>query len=213
MKILVIGNQIVFREKVVDQLKNQPGIKIIGEFDLSHDTAQKILAGKPDIILLDPGCLYTESFNLMKLVLAQQPEVSFVILSTQPSDEQFYEVMRHGARGYLARNDNKLTLLASLRALERGEAALSRNLVTKLLNEFIRLGKLVSDRRADMDINLLTYREIEVLKVLGQHASNRAIAEQLGISENTVRVHVSNILAKLRLRNRREASAFVRRID
>jgi len=139
----------------------------------------------------------------MKLVLAQQPEVSFVILSTQPSDEQFYEVIRHGARGYLARNDNKLTLLASLRALERGEAALSRNLVTKLLNEFIRLGKLVSDRRADMDINLLTYREMEVLKVLGEQASNRELAEQLGISENTVRVHVSNILAKLRLRNRR----------
>lgn len=212
MNIVVVGNQIAFRKRVIDRLRNQPGIEIVGESGIGSATAQKVQAWKPNIILLDPGSSWVDSIDLMKLVLAQQPEIAFVILSSQPSDEQFYEMIQYGARGYLSGSENWRTLLASLRAIERGEVALSRQLATKLLNEFIRLRKLVSDRIAQPDINRLTYREIEVLKVLAERGSNREIAAQLGISENTVRVHVSNILAKLNLRNRREASSFARRI-
>ncbi|HEX6305221.1 MAG TPA: response regulator transcription factor, partial [Anaerolineales bacterium] len=100
-------------------------------------------------------------------------------------------------------------LVLSLRAIKRGEAALSREMTHRLISEFQRLGKTYEYDRTDMDA--LTPRELEVLQLLSTDASNQEIADNLIIAENTVKVHVHNILEKLNVRNRREAGKFARR--
>lgn len=211
MKIMVIDNHLLFREGIVGLLKNQPDMEIVGQFDLGNEAVKRAIEMEPEIVLMDTSYLHAEGIKLMKLVLSEKPGISFLILNTQDSDEQFYEMISGGAKGYLPKNASKHMLLAALRALDRGEAVIPRNLVTKVLQEFARLGKLASEYRRDRDFSLLTSREMEILKILGIRPTNREIADQLGISENTVRVHVGSILEKLRLRNRREASEFARR--
>ncbi|MBI5839266.1 MAG: response regulator transcription factor [Chloroflexi bacterium] len=213
MNIMVIDNHILFREGVVSLLNKQRDMDIVGECDVSYLAVQKAMEWNPDIILMDTGLLYADGLGLMKQILSQRPKISFIILTAQDSDERFYEMIKNGAKGYLPKNINKPILLASLRALDRGEAVIPRTLVAKVLGEFTRLGKLVSKNNSEKDLSLLTYRELEVLKILRTRATNREIAEQLVISVNTVRVHVRNILEKLNMRNRREASDFAKRVD
>ena len=211
MKIMVIDNHLLFREGIVGLLKAQADMEIVGQYDLSNEAVKRAIELEPEIILLDTSFLHTEGIRIMKQILSEKPGIFFLILNTQDSDEQFYEMIGSGAKGYLPKNVSKQMLLAALRALDRGEAVIPRDLVTKVLQEFARLGKLASENHRDRDYSLLTHRELEILKILGIRATNREIAEQLGISENTVRVHVGSILEKLRLRNRREASEFARR--
>jgi len=211
MRIMVIDNNRLFREGIVALLISQDDMEVVGESDVSDDAIQKAIDIAPDIILMDTGLVHSVGINIMRQVLSRRPSILFVIITAQDADEQLYEVITNGARGYLLKNINKSMLLAALRALARGEAIIPRNLVTKILDEFTRMGKLTSYNDSDKDFSLLTYREMEILKKLEIRATNREIAEQLGISENTVRVHVGSILGKLRLRNRREASDFVKR--
>jgi DNA-binding NarL/FixJ family response regulator len=211
MKIMIIDNNRLFRESIIDLLISQCDMEVVGESDVTEDAVQQAFAASPDIILIDTGLHHAVGINIMKQILMRRPEILFINLTMQDTDEQFYEMISNGAKGYLLKNINKSTLLAALRALSRGEAIIPRNFVTKILEEFTRLGKLNSYNNYDKDFSLLTYREIEILKKLEIRATNREIAEQLGISENTVRVHVGSILGKLRLRNRREASDFAKR--
>jgi two-component system NarL family response regulator len=215
MKIMVVDNHTLFREGVVSLLESQSDMEVVATSDLGEQVIPLAVSSKPDIILLDFGQSYLEGIKLMKRLLSHDPEVSIIILAAQDSDEWFYDVIYNGAKGYLYKNITKSMLLVSLRALARGEAVISRSGVTRILSEFVRLGKMSINNQGtnqEKGIHLLTYREMEILKLLITRATNREIANQLSISENTVRVHVSSILDKLKLRNRREASAFAERI-
>jgi DNA-binding NarL/FixJ family response regulator len=211
MKIMIIDNNRLFREGIISLLASQRDMEVVGESDLSEDAIQIAINISPDIILMDTGLYHALGINIMKQIMLRMMNVLFVFFTSQVTDEQFYDAISNGAKGYLLKNINKSMLLASLRALDRGEAIIPRNFVAKILEEFTRLGKIASNNYPDRDFSLLTYREMEILKILKIRATNREIAEQLGISENTVRVHVGSILEKLHLRNRREASDFIKR--
>jgi DNA-binding NarL/FixJ family response regulator len=213
MKVFVIDDHVLFREGIASLLKTQDDMELVGESDMSDHAVQKAALEMPDIILMDVGNSHVEGVSLMKHILLRQPEISFMILAAHDSDDLLYDMIANGARGYLPKNITKSILLAALRALGRGEAVIPRGQVSKILDEFSRLGKLtVKENIQEKNFNLLTYRELEVLDLLVSRATNREIATKLSISENTVRVHVSNILEKLNLRSRREASLFAKQI-
>jgi len=136
-------------------------------------------------------------------ILANQPEVKIVFLTVHEEDDRLFAAIRSGAKGYLLKNVPVVKLLAFLRGIEHGEAAISPAMATRIFEEFSRLGTL--SRRESMESTELTSRELEVLQELVKGASNREIASRLVIAENTVKNHVHNILAKLKLRSRREA--------
>jgi len=117
--------------------------------------------------------------------------------------------MRAGAKGYLLKNRSVSKLLASLRALQRGEAAISRTMMARILEEF---AQPKTDTLPSPSLLIgLTSREIEVLRELANGITNQEIATRLYISENTVKNHLHNILEKLNLHNRREAIDFARK--
>jgi two-component system nitrate/nitrite response regulator NarL len=147
----------------------------------------------------------------MNFILSKQPGTSFLILSPDEDSDLMLEAIRSGAKGYLPKNVSRSVLLKSLQALQRGEIALSRLMTAEIALELHRMSK-VTLKNPDDTITALTYRELQVLRLLVNEASNSEIARQLFISDNTVRVHVHRILEKLRARNRREAARFAQRL-
>lgn len=210
MKIMVVDQHVLFREGLCSLLRDQSDMEVIGEAGSVQEAVETAANLGPDVILMEIGLSDGAGLEAMRTILSRQPDIAVVVLTTQESDELLLQALRLGAKGYLQKNTSTDILLASLRALERGEMAMSRRLMTKVVDEFSRTRSVRSNEHNELDA--LTYREVEVLSHLGLGVTNREIAERLFISENTVRVHVHNILDKLRVRNRREAGKLARRL-
>ena len=210
MKILIVDNHVLFREGLASLLDNQPDMQIIGEAKSASEGITQAFELKPDLVLIDVGSPKDEGLAAVKTMRIQNPDTQVVIIANHKSDELLFAALRAGATGFLLKNSSFENVIASIRALERGEAALSRSMTRRVVDEFARLcGDLSSIDQVDLD--KLTPRELDVLKLLTTDATNREIAESLFITENTVKIHVSNILEKLKLRNRREAANYARR--
>jgi len=209
MKILILDNHVLFREGLVSLLSGQRNMTVVGETSSASEAIEVVTDHNPDVILMDIHLPDEDGLEVIKIMLSKRPEVKIVVLTTSDSDKSLFSAIRCGAVGYLLKNIPMSKLVLSLRALDRGEAALSRRQTRRLINEFQRMGKLHNQNHFDIDV--LTPRELEVLSLLSTKATNQEIAETLTISENTVKVHVHNILDKLEFRNRYEAGNFARR--
>lgn len=210
MKILIIDNHVLFREGLASLLDSQPDMEVIGEAKSADDGVAETFELKPDLVLIDVISPKDESLLAVKSIHRQNPDIKVVILANHKSDDLLFAALRAGAMGYLLKNSSFENVIASLRALDRGEAALSRSMTRSVVEEFARLGGETTSHEQE-ELDKLTVREVDVLKLLTTDATNREIAENLFITENTVKIHVSNILEKLNLRNRREAANYARR--
>jgi two-component system nitrate/nitrite response regulator NarL len=206
LNILIVDNNVLFREGLTNLLEKEPGICVVGQVSSIVEAAEKVKSAAPDLALVDADLPDLEEYNGIRLLKALQPKMQVVLISTHESEDLLIYAIRNGARGYLPKNHSLSKFMASIRALERGEAVIPRAMVGRLVEEFSRLAS-----PGDQDgLGILTPREMEVLSELGRGRSNRQIAEHLDIAENTVKVHVHNILEKLNLHNRRQAARFAR---
>jgi len=138
-----------------------------------------------------------------KAILAQCPEINIIMLTIHDADEILLEAIRSGAKGYLMKNTTARNLIDSLRALTRGEVAISTEMTGRIMAELANEKKSLREESAVID--QLTARELEILREISNGATNKEIAEHLFISVNTVKNHVHEILEKLKVKNRREA--------
>lgn len=206
LKILIIDSNALFREGLSNLLQREPGIQVVGESESITGALPVLMDVEPDLALLDDEVLDLDYFNGIRLLRERRPQMQVLLLSMQASEDRLLSAVRNGARGYALKNHSMSTLMASIRAMERGEAVVPRAMVGRLLDEVTRLSNAFEP---DM-VGLLTPREVEVLRELSRGRSNREIANNLNIAENTVKVHVHNILEKLNLPNRRQAARFAR---
>lgn len=211
LRILVVDDHILFREGLVSLIGSQADLRVVGEAGSAEEALNRALELKPNIVLMDIGLPDGSGLEATRWILSHLPDTIVVMLTVYDSDDLLFEAIRAGARGYLLKSTPISKLLMSLRALRRGEAALSRTMTIKVLDEFTRLSRVAD--LTHTDIESLTAREIDVLRELATGATNREIADRLFIAENTVKNHVRKILDKLNLRNRREAARFARRHD
>ena len=209
MKVLIVDDHILFREGLVSLLDSQPDITVIGEAGCVQEAIAIARELEPDLILMDFGLPDGTGLDATQAILAERPDSKIVFLTVHEQDDRLFAAIRSGAKGYLLKNVPVSKLLDYLRGVERGEAAISPAMTNQILEEFAR-GGAARDPGPD-ELGELTSRELEVLRELATGASNQEIAERLVISENTVKVHVRNVLAKLDLRNRREAASYARR--
>jgi two-component system NarL family response regulator len=209
MRVLIVDDHILFREGLVGLLRSQPDMEVVGECGTVREAVEQAGRTKPDVVLMDFSLPDGTGVEATKEILTDQPETAVIFLTVHDNDERMILAMRSGARGYLLKNLSVSKLLASLRALERGEAAISRVMMAKVLEEFAQSTPPVSQEPSPLVG--LTSREIEVLQELADGITNQEIATRLYISENTVKNHIHNILEKLNLSNRREAIDFARK--
>jgi two-component system, NarL family, nitrate/nitrite response regulator NarL len=206
LKIIIIDNNVLFREGLTNLLQHEAGIQIVGDAGSISEALEKIRSVEPDVALVEAELPDMEDFNGIRLLRAKHPHMQVVLISAHASEEILIYAVRNGARGYLYKNCSLSKFMAAIHALERGEAVIPRGMVGRLLDEFTRLASPGEQE----GLGALTPREVDVLCELGRGRSNRQIAEHLEIAENTVKVHVHNILEKLNLRNRRQAARYAR---
>ena len=204
IRVLLVDDHDLFREGLAGIISAQPDMQVTGEANDGLEAFVKAQELKPDLILMDvqmPGLDGLEAARQIKQIL---PETIVVMLTVRDDDEKLFEALKNGAQGYLLKDIRSQSMLEMLRGAVRGEAALSPNMAGRVLSEFRRLSKGGLPEKEDD--GGLTEREQQVLLQASKGATDKEIAAALNISLNTVKTHMRNILAKLHVRTRREAT-------
>ena len=195
----------IFRDGLRSLLSTQ-GHDIVGEAKNGREAIDLARRLKPDLILMDVQMPEIDGLAATRTLTAELPDVKVIILTATEDDAKLFEAIKSGAQGYLLKNLEADDFFSMLDRASLGEPALTPNLARKLLHEFARPA---ADQH---DQNALTAREREVLELMVEGiTSNRRLAKRLGLSENTVKFHVRNILDKLRLHTRAEAVGYALR--
>jgi DNA-binding NarL/FixJ family response regulator len=206
VSVLIVDDQILFRQGLVGLLNSQPDFTVVGEAGSVEEATALNRRLRPHLILMDFSLPDGTGLDAIRAIMPAFPETKIVILTVHEEDERLFAAIRCGAKGYLLKNIRIEKLLAYLRGVTQGEVALTPDMVARVVDAFAR-GPQAPD---DDSCSELTPREQEILAALAQDATNSEIARRFVISENTVKNHVHNILAKLGLRNRREAMQYAR---
>ena len=204
-KILIIDDQILFREGLMSLLRSTPDFDMVGCAGSVFEGSEMAVLHKPDIILMDFSLPDGTGLDATRAILPRLPDCKIVFLTVYETDENLFAALRRGAKGYMLKNVSSTDLLSSLRALDRGEMAVSRKMMTTVMDEFSHTRSL--DSGNEKLLTKLSPREMEILQEIEAGATNLEIAEHLFLSVNTVKHHIRNILSKLELKNRREAAS------
>lgn len=207
-RVLVVDDHIMFREGLISLLCSTPDFKVVDQAGTMNEGIEKALLYKPDIILMDFSLPDGTGLEATRVILNQVPECKIVFLTVYETDENLLSAIRLGAKGYMLKNVSSSSLIASLRALEQGEIAMSRKMMSKAL-EYSRFA--MSSPSQDI-VSKLSPREIDILLELQTDTTNAEIARHLFLSENTVKHHIHNILDKLGIDNRRQAGIIARQL-
>lgn len=210
INILLVDDHILFREGMNSLLQGQPDITVVAQAGTAAEAVQYTVQHEPDIVLMDFTLPDGTGLDATRSILAEAPHTNIIFLTVHEEDERLFEAIRSGAKGYLLKNTPTNKLLSFLRGVQQDEAALMPHMVKRVLDEFAR--QTHSEPPQDSRLLELSNREREVLRELASGASNNEIAERLSVSINTVKNHVSNILSKLRLKNRKHAADYFRSI-
>lgn len=209
MRVLLVDDHVLFREGIAHLLHAQPYLKVVGEASTVREAIEMARELQPDLILMDFGLPDGTGLDATRAILAERPETKIVFLTVHEEDDALFAAIRIGAMGYILKSVSVAELLDYLRRIRAGEAAISPAMAMRIMEEFSRLS--AQQDGEPNQLTTLTTRELEVLRELSTGATNREIAARLTITENTVKNHVRNILAKLHLKNRREAAFYARR--
>ena len=204
IKVLLADDHALMRRGLRLTIDSQEDMEVVGEASDGFEALELAEELRPDIILMDiamPRCGGLEATRLIKRRL---PKVKVIMLTVHEEAESLFEALQSGARGFLLKKARADELIAALRGVLKGEAHLSPLMTGKLVDEFVRLTKISSS--LPVIENPLTPREKEVLQEIARGASNKQIAALLTISVNTVKKHVSSILTKLGVQDRRQAA-------
>ena len=209
-KILIIDDQILFREGLMSLLRSTPDFDMVGCAGSVFEGSELAALHKPDIILMDFSLPDGTGLDATRAILARLPDCKIVFLTVYAADENLFAALRLGAKGYMLKNVSSTDLLSSLRALDRGEMAVSRKMMSTVLNEFSHVPW--PEAGAENLMAKLSPREKEILREIEAGATNLEIAEHMFLSVNTVKHHIRNILSKLNLKNRRQAASLAHQL-
>ena len=208
MKVMIVDDSLLFREGLVNLFQSTIDITMVGAAGSVQEAVKVAHQTHPDIILMDYGLPDGSGADAIRSILTDLPETRIVILTIDDADERVLAAVRAGAKGYLLKEMPFSKLTAALRALMNDEAAISRKLTMRLMEEissFPEKQNIIGFQLADFSM-----REIEVLRELASDATNQEIAERLSLSVPTVKHYVHRVLVRLNLKNRKEAARFAR---
>ncbi len=199
IKILIVDDHPVVREGIGAMLKREPDFKIIGEASNGVEAVDRALELMPDIVLMDLRMPEMDGVEAIERIKAQRPDIKFIILTTYSDDEYIFKGIAAGARAYLLKDAPREELFKAIRAVSRGESLIQPVVASKVLD------KLAELSRKTPAMDTLSDREIEVLQLMAKGVSNKDIADQLSITQSTVKTHITSIFQKLNVTTRTEA--------
>jgi NarL family two-component system response regulator LiaR len=205
IKLLVVDDQSIVRKGISALLEQVDDIEVIGEATDGEEAVAQAKMLLPDVIIMDLVMPKMDGITAIQQILARQPKMRIVALTSFVAEDKVFPAIKAGAMGYLLKDSEPEELITAIRKVNRGEPSLHPTVANMVLEE------LAQPVKQPLTPDPLTEREVDVVRLVAQGLSNRQIADRLVIGEATVRTHVGNILNKLHLANRVQATLYALR--
>jgi NarL family two-component system response regulator LiaR len=202
IRVLIADDHAILRKGIRALLGTEPDIEVVGETGDGLETVAQAKTLHPDVILMDLVMPNMDGIEATRQITAEQPDVRILVLTSFAADDKVFPAIKAGALGYILKDSGPAELVQAIHQVYQGQPSLEPSIALKMLQE------LSHPSQRPRTPEPLSEREMEVLRLLAQGKSNREIAEQLVITELTVRTHVSNILGKLHLASRTQAALY-----
>ena len=189
--ILTADDHPLIRDGLAAVLRAESGLQVVAEAANGEEAIEAYAQLHPDIVLMDLRMPVMDGLTATRAILADDPNARIIVLTTYDGDEDIHRALAAGARGYLLKDMMRTDLLGVIRAVHRGQRGIPAPVAARLAEHTPRIG--------------LTARELEVLRLVADGLSNAQVAERIGRTEGTVKVHLKNILQKLDVKDRTEA--------
>jgi two-component system response regulator NreC len=201
VRVVLCDDHAVLRAGLRALLQSEAGVSVVGEAADGHEAVERVLALRPDVAVMDITMPGQDGFAAARQIHRRAPEVKLLFLTMHEDREFLFQAMASGASGYVAKRAADVELLDAIRAVQMGDAFVGSTATRQLAADF-----LARRERGDLPIEVetLTSREEEVLRLLARGYTNHEIADELIISVKTVETHRAHILGKLGLRKRAE---------
>jgi len=210
LRVLLVDDQPLFRRALATLIGAQFDMTVVGEAENGRDALEKVRNLRPDLVVMDVNMPVASGPDGVNAIRSAGFTMPIVMLTVSEDDDDLFESIKAGANGYLLKNVKPDQLFEDLRGVMRGEAPIAPAVASKLL-EALRTGGIPARRGSGVpapEDTVLTRRESEVLQLVASGMSNKEIANELTITEGTVKNHVHNALEKLHLTNRVQAAAY-----
>ncbi|MBI4317556.1 MAG: response regulator transcription factor [Chloroflexi bacterium] len=207
VRVLIADDHAIVREGLCTILRNYQDICVVGEAIDGSEAAAKAAELLPDVVLMDIRMGgFDDGVEATRLLKGTTPNANVIILTNYDEEENVFDSMRAGASGYLMKEVSPQELVNAIRTVAQGYSLIYPSVARRVLREFE--GKPASNKLPPQSLDDLTPREREVLALVAQGHPNKQIANQLCITERTVKTHMSNILSKLQMSDRTQVALY-----
>ncbi len=201
IRLLIVDDHTVVRDGLSIMLGREKDFTVVGEAKNGLEALEKTRELRPDVVLMDLRMPELDGVEAMKRIREEDPEIKFIVLTTYDTDEYIFDAIEAGAKGYLLKDTSREELFRAVRAVHRGESLVNPGVTARLLERFAQLSR----GNAQSALDVLSDRELEVLRLIAKGSPNKEIASALSISESTAKTHVANIFQKLDVKDRTQA--------
>jgi DNA-binding NarL/FixJ family response regulator len=207
IRVLLVDDQVLMRQGLRKLLEVEDGIEVVGEAADGAEALRLVPETMPEVALVDARMPKMDGVELIRRLSEEHPRVTAIILTTFDDDEYIFGGLRAGARGYLLKDTPPEELVSAIEKASRGETVLGGQIASRVVSELKRTTD-PARRTSHPEEEVLSKREVEVVRLVGEGAINREVALRLYISEGTAKNHISNILRKLGLRDRTQLALY-----
>jgi two-component system nitrate/nitrite response regulator NarL len=207
IRMLIADEDKLFRDGLKLIFSRHADLRVVAQAADGAEACAKARRCEPSLVLMESRLPVVDGPSAVRQILAEYPGTRVAMLSASHDEADILGAIKAGAHGYITKDVSVGTLLDSVRRVANGDAVIPPAFASRLLQQYAELSRGHDEEARNHDAKV-TSREREILRLLVHGATNRDISQQLGIAENTVKVHLRNILEKLQLRNRQQAAAF-----
>ena len=205
IRVMIVDDHPVVRRGIQSLLGEEEDFQVVGEAVNGKDALQKVESLKPDVILMDLVMPEMNGIEAIEKITSSHPDARILVMTSFAADDKVFPSIKAGALGYLLKDSDPEDLIRMIRQVFRGELSIHPTIARKVIQELNR------PATEPLTPSPITEREVEILQLLAQGMENKEIAAKLVVRDATVRTHVSNILRKLQLANRVQATLYALR--
>ena len=208
IKLLLADDQDILTEGLKLLLGAEEDIEIVGTANNGKKAYDLCRIRKPDLVLMDIQMPEVNGVEATAMIKKDFPQTKIIVLTTFNDDEYIYDALKNGASGYMLKDASPMEILEAVRTVYNGGALIQSEVAVKVIDQFSQLAKDTGGKHIDPNVGLLTDREIEICRLIAEGKNNKEIADELYLSQGTVKNYITKMLLKLDLRDRTQLAIF-----